>query len=113
MSDDGTGRLEVDVERFQEATARVQVTRPGAASSFWSRKGDELFFQGPPAGELYRVPVTLSAERAEIGTPLKLFDPPDGVSIYGVSPDGTRFLAIKEPRLDPPREIVVVEHWLD
>jgi serine/threonine-protein kinase len=113
MSDDGTGRLEVDVARFPEGTSRVQVTRSGGGSAFWSRKGDELFFQGPPAGELYRVPVTLSAERAEIGTPQKLFDPPDGVSIYGASPDGTRFLAIKEPRLDPPREIVVVERWLD
>jgi hypothetical protein len=42
-----------------------------------------------------------------------LFNPPDDLSIYGASPDGTRFLAIKEPRVEPTRAIVVVEHWLD
>ena len=62
---------------------------------------------------MYGVAVTLSAERAQIGTPLKLFDRPGGVVIFATSPDATRFLAIKQPRLDPPREIVVVEHWLE
>jgi dipeptidyl aminopeptidase/acylaminoacyl peptidase len=113
MSDDGTGRMEVFLARFPEGTGRVQVTRSGGGSAFWSRQGDELFFQGPPAGQLYRVPVRLSAERAQIGTPQMLFNRPDGVSIYGVSPDGTRFLAIREPSIDPAREIVVVERWLD
>ena len=113
MSDEGTGRLEVYLARFPEGTGRVQVTRSGGGSPFWSREGDELFFQGPPAGQLYRVAVTLSAERAQIGTPQMLFNSPDDVSIYGVSPDGARFLAIKEPRIEPTREIVVVEHWLD
>jgi DNA-binding beta-propeller fold protein YncE len=112
-SDDGTGRLEVFLARFPEGTGRVQVTRAGGGNPFWSRQGDELFFQGPPAGELYRVPVTLSAERAQIGAPHIVLKPPDDMSIYAVSPDGTRFLALKGPRIDPPREIVVVEHWLD
>jgi serine/threonine-protein kinase len=112
-SEDGTGRLELFVARFPEGTGRVQVTRSGGGFGFWSRTGDELFFQGPPAGELYRVPVALSAERAQIGTPQVLLTRPDGVSIYGVSPDGTRFAAIREPSVEPPRDIVVVERWLD
>jgi serine/threonine-protein kinase len=112
-SDDGTGRQELYLARFPEGTGRVQVTRSGGGIAFWSRKGDELFFQGPPAGELYRVPVMLSAERAQVGAPQALFKPDDNVSVIAASPDGTRFLAIKEPRTDPPREIVVVEHWLD
>jgi DNA-binding beta-propeller fold protein YncE len=112
-ADDGTGRLEVFLARFPEGTGRVQVTQAGGGAAFWSRKGDELFFQGPPAGELYRVPVTLTAERAQIGAPQVVFKVPNDFSISAASPDGTRFLAIKEPRIDPPREIVVVEHWLD
>lgn len=72
-----------------------------------------MFYQGPPAGELYRVPVTLSTDRAQVGAPQIVVKPPDDVSIAVASPDGTRFLAIKEARIDPPREIVVVEHWLD
>jgi Tol biopolymer transport system component len=113
VSDDGTGRTEVFLARFPEGSGRVQVTRSGGGAPFWSRTGDELFFQGPPGGELYRVAVSLSAERAQIGTPQKLFDRPEGVSMYAASPDATRFLAIRQPRLDPPREIVVVERWLD
>jgi serine/threonine-protein kinase len=113
LSDDGTGRLEVSLARFPDGTGRVQVTRSGGGSAFWSRQGNELFFQGPPAGQLYRVAVTLIGDRAQVGTPQLLFEPPEGVSVYAVSPDGRRFLAIKEPRIDPPREIVVVERWLD
>jgi Tol biopolymer transport system component len=112
-SDDGTGRQELYLARFPEGTGRVQVTRSGGGPAFWSRTGDELFFQGPPAGQLYRVPVALNAERAQIGTPVMLFTPPDNVGIVAASPDGTRFLALKEPTIDPPREIVVVEQWLD
>jgi serine/threonine protein kinase len=112
-ADDGTGRLEVFLARFPEGTGRVQVTSGGGGSPFWSGKGDDLFYQGPPAGELYRVPVALSTERAQVGAPQIVVKPPDDVTISVASPDGTRFLAIKEPRIDPPREIVVVEHWLD
>jgi serine/threonine-protein kinase len=112
-SEDGTGRQEIFVARFPEGAGRVQVTRSGGGSAFWSRAGDELFFQGPPAGELYRVRVTLSADRAQVGTPEMLFDRPEGVSFYAVLPDGSRFVALRQPRVDPVREIVVIERWLD
>jgi dipeptidyl aminopeptidase/acylaminoacyl peptidase len=109
----GAAAAELFVARFPEGSARVQVTRSGGGTPFWSRKGDELFFQGLPGGDLYGVAVTLSVERAQVGSPQKLFDRPEGVVIFGTSPDATRFLAIKQPRLDPPREIVVIEHWLE
>jgi serine/threonine-protein kinase len=112
-AEDGTGRLELFLARFPEGTGRVQVTRSGAGSAFWSRAGDELFFQGPPAGQLYAVRVSLGAERAQVGTPTMLFERPEGVSFYDVLPDGTRFVALRQPRVDPVREIVIIERWLD
>jgi serine/threonine-protein kinase len=112
-AEDGTGRQEVFLARFPEGTGRIQVTRSGGGSAFWSRAGDELFFQGPPAGQLYRVPVTLGAERAQVGAPEMLFERPEGVSFHDVLPDGTRFVALRQPAIPPVREIVVVERWLD
>ena len=32
---------------------------------------------------------------------------------FSVAPDGSRFLAIKQPKIQPPRNIVIVQHWLD
>jgi hypothetical protein len=42
-----------------------------------------------------------------------LFERPEGVSFYDVLPDGTRFVALRQPAIPPVREIVVVERWLD
>jgi serine/threonine-protein kinase len=114
VSDNSSGRLDVYLARFPEGTGRVQITSSGGNGAFWSRKGDELFFQGPPAGQLYSVPVKLDAERAQIGAQRVLFNPEGlDVDVYSTSPDGTRFLTIKRPKIEPTREIVVVEHWLD
>jgi hypothetical protein len=114
VSDNSNGRFDVYLARFPEGTGRVQITSSGGNGAFWSRRGDELLFQGPPAGQLYSVPVKLGAERAQIGAQRVLFNPEElNVDIQSTSPDGTRFLAVKRPRIEPTREIVVVEHWLD
>ena len=108
----GRGRTDVYLARFPEGTGRVQVTSAGGANPFWGRKGDELFFVGPPRGELYSVPVTLAGERAQVGVPRTLFDTENLIS-FSPAADGSRFLAIKQPRLDPTTQIIIVQNWLE
>ena len=51
-------------------------------------------------------------ERAQVGTPRPLF-PVGDLGSFSVAPDGSRFLAIKQPKIQPPRNMVIVQHWLD
>ena len=109
---DASGRTDVYLARFPEGTGRVQITSAGGADPFWGRKGDELFFVGPPSGELYSVPVTLAGDRAQVGVPRTLFDT-ENLSSLSPAGDGSRFLAVKEPRVDPTTQIVVVQNWAE
>ena len=108
----GRGRTDVYLARFPEGTGRVQVTSAGGSAPFWGRKGDELFFVGPPRGELYSVPVMLAGDRAQVGVPRTLFDT-ENLSSFSPALDGSRFLAVREPRLDPTTQIIVVQNWLE
>jgi serine/threonine-protein kinase len=107
---DPSGRLDVFVARFPEITGRVQVTSSGGNGAFWSPKGDELFFAAPP-GVLQSVSVG-RGDRLDLGAPRTLF-PLGDVDALSPAPDGSRFLAIKVPRVDPPRQFAIVQNWRD
>ena len=110
LSDAATGRVDVYVARFPEGTKRVQISVNGGGTPLWSQKGGELFFPGPP-GVMQSVAITLG-ERVQVGTPRTMFTVGD-LSSFSVAPDGSRFLAIKQPPIEPPRDLVIVQHWLD
>jgi hypothetical protein len=52
-----------------------------------------------------------AGERLQVGAARTLFELGD-LNIEGVSSDGSRFFSVRVPRVDPPREIVVVQNWL-
>ena len=110
VSNPATGRTDVYLARFPEGTKRVQISDNGGGTPFWSHKQDELFFTGPP-GVMQSVAITLG-ERVQVGTPRTLFTTGD-LGSFSVAPDGSRFLAIKQPAIEPPRNMVIVQHWLD
>ena len=103
-------------------SGRWQVSTDGGSRPLWARDGKELFYLSP-TGALMVVPV--HGERAwRAGTPSKLFDghyyyggvgTPDRP--YDVSPDGRRFLMIKNAenpnRANAGSRIVVVENWFE
>lgn len=106
---DPNGRRDVYVVRFPEGTGRVQITSAGGGVPFWSRDGRELFFPAPP-GVLQSVSVA-AGDRLQVGAPRTLFMLGD-LQVVAASPDGSRFLAVRIPRVAPRTEIVVVQNWL-
>jgi serine/threonine-protein kinase len=117
-----SGRLEINVRPFPNVgDGQWQVSNAGGVQPLWARNGRELFYLAPE-GALMSVPVdprgtTWSAGTAttlvagHYYTGLNVFAPRQ----YDVSPDGQRFLMIKEGggtdlAVAPP-QIIVVQHF--
>ena len=124
----GSGAFEVYVRPFPSTEAgQWRVSREGGTEPLWARDGRELFYRSP-TGALMRVAATRSdAWTAEAptqlfeGSPYVLAGKGDFSQLarrtYDVSPDGRRFLMIKNPGGRPtasaaPR-IVVVQNWFE
>jgi serine/threonine-protein kinase len=114
-----SGVFEIYVRPYPDvASARWQVSTGGGTQPLWSRDGRELFFVSPGYA-LLRVGVAHGASWTAT-TPTMLLK--DGSMIreagptnrtYDVSPDGRRFLVVKQaagPDASPP-QFVVVQHF--
>ena len=97
-----------------------QVSTGGGTRPLWARSGQELFYVSP-TGALMRVGVERAPSWAAT-TPTLLvkegyFTIPGGITgrTYDISPDGQRFLMIKEgggaDQTAAPRSIIVVQHF--
>jgi len=119
-----SGQLEISVRPFPAVNSgHWQVSTGGGNRPLWARSGQELFFFSP-AGELMRVGVERSATWAAT-TPTKVLGPgsyynSDGGYVgrtYDVSPDGQRFLRIKEgdgtDQTAAPASLIIVQHWIE
>jgi serine/threonine-protein kinase len=115
-----SGRLEVYVRPFPQVNrGRWQVSNGGGTRATWARSGRELFYLDG-SNTLTTVPVQISGSTFNAGKPVKVFDnkyvEPNPARHYDVSPDGQRFLMIKDSADDPnamPASMVVVEHWFE
>ena len=115
-----SGRFEIYVRSFPNAGGQWQVSTGGGRMPLWARNGKELFYLGLD-GALLRVGVEASGATWNAGTPTKLLEgryftggPGAAGRPYDVSPDGQRFLMIKEPGADAtatPPSIIIVQHW--
>jgi Tol biopolymer transport system component len=112
-----SGCDEVYVRPFPNASAgKWQVSSGGGGRPLWARNGQELFYESSCA--LMRVALTLGS-KIESGAPTKLFEGPYFYNVlermYDVSPDGRRFLMIKERRPSeepaPSARFIVVQNW--
>jgi serine/threonine-protein kinase len=91
-----------------------KVSREGGTRAVWARNGRELFYLDG-LKTLTAVPVDTTGPTFSAGTPAKVFDaarysswyPPRN---YDVSPDGQRFLMIKD---GPPAQLIVVQHLFE
>ncbi len=118
-----SGQYEIYVRPFPNVTAaKWPVSTSGGTRPLWARNGQELFYES--TGTLMRVPLTTGSTFAA-GNPTKLFDAPYffGPNVvgrgrtYDVSPDGLRFLMIKEDSVvdepTPSARLVLVQHWFE
>jgi len=118
---DATGREEVFVRPFPQVDGgRWQISVGGGTRPAWARNGRELFYLDA-SNRLTAVPVNTSGSTFSMGTPAKVFNAvyaaPFPPRSYDVSPDGQRFLMLKEKAADDPNaapaSMVVVEHWFE
>jgi Tol biopolymer transport system component len=114
-----SGRDEVYVRPFPDVEkGRWQVSTGGGVQPTWARSGRELFFRNGAA--LMAVPVETDRGFA-VGNPKVVFEgeyaTPLGGRSYDVSPDGRRFLTIKEGGATgdaaPQAQIILVQNWLE
>jgi serine/threonine-protein kinase len=122
---DESGELQVYVRPYPNTDGgRWQVSNAGGSRAVWSRNGRELFYlnsagmlmsvpiMAPPGGEFSAgLPVQILKTAYVAGRTLLGLD----VRAHDVSPDGQRFLMLKEPQqasddAQPPRMVVVL-NW--
>jgi serine/threonine-protein kinase len=117
---DESGRTEVYVRPYPDVNkGRWQVSTGGGSKPLWNPNGRELFYYLEP-GTLMSAPVE-SGTMFKAGTPQVIFQGQyfKGGSgrQYSVSPDGRRFLMIKNvasTNADAPLpQIVIVQNWFE
>ena len=118
-----SGRVEISVRPFPDVNSgHWQVSTAGGTRPLWARSGQELFYVAP-TGALMRVGVERGPSWAATTPALLVKDgystSPGGffARTYDISPDGQRFLMIKEGggagQTAAPPQIIVVQHWVE
>jgi serine/threonine-protein kinase len=116
---DESGQGEVYVRPYPDVnTGRWQISTGGGTRPAWNPNGRELFYFVAP-GTLMSVPIEPGAA-FKAGTPQVLFKgqyaTPQFARQYSVSPDGRRFLLIKDATASgdvPPPQVIVVQNWFE
>jgi len=106
-----TGVPQVFVQRFPEATARVQVSDTLGVQPIWRHDGGELFFDGTT--RLMSADVVASADRLTFGPPREVFRgwlQPIRPHNLDVAADGRRFMVVAAVQ-EAPSPIVVTLNW--
>jgi Tol biopolymer transport system component len=115
---DERGRPEVFVREAAESSEQAsQVTTSGGRHPLWSPAGDELFYVdldgAMMAVDIETDPSFSAGEPHELFRGPYLFDRAERP--FDISPDGERFLVIRQDDSLPPLafDIVIVEGWAD
>jgi serine/threonine-protein kinase len=111
-----SGQFEVYVRPYPKINdRRWPVSTGGGTRPLWAPNGRELFYVGMD-GSLMAVPVQTSGATFSAGNPTQIIQTRYGTPLpdrsYDISPDGKRFLMIKEAD-DKSTGIVVVQNWLE
>jgi Tol biopolymer transport system component len=112
-----SGVYEVYVRPFPDAaSARWQVSAAGGTDPVWSRNGRELFYLSAQ-NEMTSVAVAPGAGFS-FSPPKRLFStapytPIPPVPSFDVSPDGKRFLLLRETTPTDRNELIVVQNWVE
>jgi serine/threonine-protein kinase len=117
---DESGREEVYVRPFPDVQAgRWQVSTGGGRQPVWARDGRELFYLVPP-GRIMSAPIQPGASFVAGNPQLVVNGPyvaPNAARTYDVSPNGERFLMIKDAaasdKTSAPPSIIVVQGWFE
>ena len=113
---DESGQDEVYVQPFPGPGPKMKLSTDSGRYPAWSPSGEELFYLA--GGTIWVVPVQTGPEFV-LGRPEPLFEEgflaEHGLAHgFEVSPDGERFLTLKNPEEETPdRQIVYVPNWAE
>ncbi len=96
---DASGRNEIWVTTFPEASSKWQVSTAGGEAPRWGPGTSELFFRTPDR-QVMAVSLRIDTAAPEIGPASALFSVPIGAGFgnpYEPSADGQKFLVISRP----------------
>jgi dipeptidyl aminopeptidase/acylaminoacyl peptidase len=111
---DETGKYEVYIQAFPQASGKFQVSTGGGGNPMWSKNGKELYFLAPDK-RLMAVDIDGSGSSPRLGIPRPLFS--TGVDIfasvnrYAVTREGRRFIVNTAVTVGGDRPIEVVMNW--
>ena len=118
---DESGLLQVYVRPFPgpEVKWLISGEEEGGGQPVWSPDGKELFYRSGDKSMV--VSIQSQDQTLRAGTPRVLFEEqyvshatPSGFQYYDISPDGLRFLMIKEGELPQEQtQITVVQNWFE
>ena len=114
---DETGQNEVYVQRFPDLGEKQRMSVAGGREPLWSSDGRELFYRSSTG--LMAMPVLETEPDLRTGNAQLILDQPYATyqdrRNYDISPDGQRFLMIKEDASTdsgaPAAQLVVVNNW--
>ena len=116
-SSDESGKPEIYVRPFPDvATARWQVSVSGGTAPVWAHSGRELFYVN---GRQELVSVELQpGSGAATGRPQVIIPAGQNVltgnaGVYDVTPDGRRFVMMRQAPGEAEPELVVVQNWFE
>jgi len=103
-----TGRSEVYV-RSIAGDGKWQVSTAGGYLPFWSHDGKQIVYQTAD-GAVMSV-IVRTDPKVELAAPRPLFAGKDIDRLFGLSPDGKRFLAAESSRDNRESTITLVQNW--
>ncbi|MEO8479472.1 MAG: protein kinase [Gemmatimonadota bacterium] len=109
------GREEVYLSPYPDAAqSRAQVSAEGGFDPHWTREGRELVYRSGAR----MMAVAVDPITGALGTPRELFHGDywlgygHALGTYDVTPDGERFLILRQPLGSEPREVIIVTNWV-
>ncbi len=114
-SSNESGAAEVYVRPFPEtSSAKWQVSTAGGSEPAWADNGSELLYINGKS-EMISAEVTpgatFSVGKQRVLFSVAPFYRPGTVPAYSVSPDGTRFLMVREGDASQLSELILAENW--
>ena len=113
---DTSGRDEVSIKPFPTGSESWQISRGGAVASYWSSRGDELFYIRQSGDERWMCSARIVATRRQIaaGPPTELFKVPADAVVFGPHPDGERFILVRRlPATFKGDRVEAIINWSD
>jgi len=116
LTSNQSGQDEIYVKSYADQGGTIQISIDGGREPVWAPDGKELFYRN---GDQMMVVSVVTAPTFQAQTPRLLFegsyryDPESLTSNYDISPDGQRFVMVKETEDQEAGQINVVLNWFE